>query len=686
MPVRYRPRRPNLPHAAAGGGLIALALLGAAGCDIEKPALPTFTTQVVVPLGQERLDIADVIDDEAYLTELGDAVLGFVVDGDADTVALDFDLAADIPEQTIDTSLGAFTLDLAAPVDFDFTLADLYPVAAGLDGQTLPVPPFPIAQSSDPHDLADVDSAHLASGSLTVTVHNGLPVPVSADAGADHLMLALVDPATGSAFVTIDFDAIAPGADAVQTADLTGAWLPGEVSVQLTGGSPGSEGAFVVVDAAANISVHADFADLTVDEASAVIDAQELHTTFTTDLPADYGVLQAVIADGAATLDVTNAMPIPCHAVVTWPSIVDLDEQPLQQVYDLAPGATIAAAVDFGGRIVRAADSVPLNAIVAEVDVTSPGSAGGSVHLTSTDGLRAQLGAGRITFASVTGSVPATEYTVDAIDADIDLPEELSGLQLTRATLTLALANTAGIEADADLALSGTSASGDVRELAITQRIAAGEVDRAEVTTIVLDEANSTIVDFLNNLPTHITLTGGVHVGGDGTIGTVHAGDHAVVDWHIEAPVEFVVDDSRIYGDPNALGLDTDTRNLLRDHAGDALADLEVLNHLPVGVELRVLFATDTTSIRTDPLLAIGPLSIAAAEVDPQGHTVTEPVTSHPLVALTADDTQVLATEGLYSVLEVHLPSTDGEPVRVLTTDYLEVHGVIRLDVRVSDD
>ena len=37
-------------------------------------------------------------------------------------------------------------------------------------------------------------------------------------------------------------------------------------------------------------------------------------------------------------------------------------------------------------------------------------------------------------------------------------------------------------------------------------------------------------------------------------------------------------------------------------------------------------------------------------------------------------------------MLEVVLPSTDGQAVRVLTTDYVTVQGLVYLDVEVSDD
>lgn len=665
--------------------LLPLLLMFTAGCEIAEPKLPTFTTQVSVPLGEERLDVADALDDEDYLTELPGHTLGFTVDGDPDTVSLDFDLAADIAAQSIDESLGSFPIDLHAPVGIDFTLARIYPPAQAYDGLVVPVPPFPLVQTSDPEDIEDMERAVIGAGTLEVSVHNGLPVPIGADSGPDQLVLDLTDPATGTPFATVIFGRIPAGGDAVRTADLAGVALPGEASVRLAGGSPGSDGALVLIDAATTIRVNASFHDLEVTEAVAVVPAQSFTSTFSTELPDDYGVLEAVVAAGGTTVTATNDMSIPCHAVITWREVVDLDGHPLTEIFDLAPHAQASRAVAFGGRLVRAPDDTPLHALTAEIQVTSPGSGGEAVHLDAVAGLHASIAAGSISFHSVTGTVPSLDYAFDPLDEAIDLPEELDGLSLTAATLTLELENTSGVAANAHFALTGTSAAGAPRGLDVEQPIAAAAGDRAAVTVITLDQTNSTIIDFLNNLPTRITLTGGVTTDA-GTIGTVRANDRAVVRWRIVAPVEVVVHDSYLYGDPQALDLDDDTRDLLRDHAGAARADLEVLNHLPLGVELRLLFSPDATSIETDPLLVVGPIAVPAATRDPQTHAVAEASLSRPQVALTAAQSQLLGTPGLYSVIEVHVPDSAGDPARVLTTDYLTVRGLIRLDVEVSDD
>jgi hypothetical protein len=673
-------------RAAALPVLLALFGLLLAGCEVADPALPSFQTRVTVPLGEERMDIADAIDDEDYLYSLPDGTLGFSVDGDPDTVALDLDVAADIPAQTVRGDLGAFDLAVSAPVDVAFVLSDLYADAAMLDGFTLPVPPFGFTTDSDPHDLEDIDSATLAGGTLTVEVLNGLPVPISATGGPDRLVLDLVDPASGLAVVTVEFDPIAAGSAATESVDLAGVTLPGALSVRLAGGSPGSSGAPVLVDAAAEIAVSAVFSDLQVTAAEAVIGAQEFSTEFATDLPSDYSVERAVIGSGLVQLDVVNELPIPCLVTVTWPDVVDLDGQPMQLVVDLPGGASQTQQADFAGYVVQAPEGATLDQLVATVTAVSPGSGGLAVPVQSDQGVRADLGSGRIAFTSVTGVVPELAYDFDPMDEEIDLPDELEGLQLTRASLELELVNSAAVTAYTDFVLTGVNASGQSTQMTVQEQIAPAADDRAAVTRIVLDETNSDIVAFLNNLPTSISLAGGVRLGGDGQIGTVRTDDYAVIGWRITSPVDVMVEQSQLFGDTEALDLDQDGRDMLRDHVGGAELQLEVLNHLPLGIEARVLFGTDSLTVKEQPLLAIGPIAVAAADVDPVTRAVSVARTSRPLVTVSAADVQLLATEGLLSVLEVVLPSTDGQAVRILTTDYVTVQGLVYLDVEVSDD
>lgn len=663
--------------------LTAFAFLG--GCEINKPEMPTFDTSVAIPLGVERIEVLDLVEDEEFLVVGSDSSLGFFIDGDPDTIDFDFELAADFGSQHIQQGLGNFELPDLDPMAYNFQLSDLWAPADGLVNQPAIVPAFPFSVTSSGQDLPDIESATLSSGSVSITVTNGLPVPVSAASGHDQVILNMIDPGSGTSFASFTFPVIAPGGSSTQTADLSGVNLPGEVAVTLAGGSPGSTGSLVTVNGTDTIAVSANFTDLVVSSATALVEAQNFQTSFDTELPADYEITHAIISSGTVGLTLANDMPIPCTSVVTWPNLVNLSGQALSEIFVLAAGETATRAIDFSGYILEA-NSGSLTVLSANVDITTPGSGTTPVTMNATDGLTADISGGSIAFDSVTGIVPAYEVALDPMEEEIDLPDEMDGIELTSASMVLRLTNSAGLPGDLDLMLSGTSASGQVRTMDVSRTIAPA-LDRApQVTNIVLTENNSTIVDFLNNLPETITLSGDVQVGGDGSEGTVRADDYAVVAWDVSAPMEVIISGSTIAGDPELIDLDEDMRDMIEDHALGAHIQTEILNHMPLGVELRILAGTDAATLESNPLLTVGPLTVEGALVDPQTHTVAEPVISWPVVQLTEEQARIFALPNLLTAVEVVLPSTNGNPIRMMATDYLEVRGIVNVDVHVNDE
>ncbi len=668
------------------GLLLSLALMSLlTGCEINKPEMPTFDTSMAVPLGVERMDIMELVEDEDFLVVGSDSSLGFFIDSDPDTIDLDMDLKADIAGQSISQGLGQFELADTDPMAYEFLLADIWPPAAGLSDQPAVVPAFPINLTSSGQDLPDITSAVLAAGMVSITVTNDLPVPISAASGPDQVILELIDPDGGPAFATLVFPELAPGASNTQSADLAGVILPGQVAVNLAGGSPGSAGQVVQVSGSDSIRIAAAFTGLLVEQATALVGAQSFTTDFTTDLPADYEVTRAIIGSGSVTFNLANDMPVPCTATVTWPDLHDAQGQPLVESFSLAPGQSDDRTIDFAGRIMET-DGLPLTALAAEVLVDTPGSGSTPVTMASSDGLTAQLSSGTITFSSVTGLVPAYEFALDPMEEEIDLPDEMDGLELTAASLSLWVCNSSGLPGVLDLTLTGTSAAGKVSTMQVDAAIAPAVSRAPETTVIVLDQTNSTVVDFLNNLPESILVSGMVQVGGDGSSGTIHADDYAVLTYEITAPVEVVVTGSTLTGDPHLVDLEEDVRDMIDEHALGAHIETEILNHIPLAVELSILCGTDQATLESDPLLTIGPLTVAAAVIDPVTHTASAPVISRPVVELTAEQARIFAMENLITTFEVVLPSSGGQAARLMSTDYLEVRGMVQIDVHVNDE
>jgi len=103
-------------------------------------------------------------------------------------------------------------------------------------------------------------------------------------------------------------------------------------------------------------------------------------------------------------------------------------------------------------------------------------------------------------------------------------------------------------------------------------------------------------------------------------------------------------------------------------------------------VEIRIVAAQDTNLLDTNPLLVIGPVTVAAGLTDPTTHIVSQAVTSTPTITLTEAEARILGLPGLYTRVEAVLPSTNGQPVKVMSTDYLNFQGVVELEVLIDDE
>ena len=283
---------------------------------------------------------------------------------------------------------------------------------------------------------------------------------------------------------------------------------------------------------------------------------------------------------------------------------------------------------------------------------------------------------------------PTQTFTFDPLTEDVDLPDELANISLTAASLVLRVDNGAGMPAQIVMTVTGTAEDGSKATLDLAAYIAPATEQDPLQTVVVLDQTNSDIVPFLNNKPETITLEGDVLVGGETVIGTIRPGDYAVLSWEISAPLEVIIAETIIAGNPDQLDLGEDTKELISDHAMSARMIAEVTNHLPVAVDLTIYVSDDTLTMTSDPLLTVRLMDVAAGQLDPLLHTVSAPTVSRPEINLTREEILVfglrLPDRGLFTLLEVTLPGS-GDPVRLRATDYLQVNGLVSLEIRTTD-
>ena len=682
-PIPRADRRPA--RLAAAAALLAAVSLLIAGCTIEEPEMPTFTTVVTLPIGNHDITVTELIEDQDYLSATADSMLFFSVIGTTTSVALDTDLSAELTGVDFDASLGDFAIASPAPASFCFRLDEIYPAAASLPPVPIAVPAFGFDLGGDGADLGGIESAVVASGRIELTITNGLPVPVSGDAPPERMTADVIDPRYGTVLVSLDCSGeLGPGETRTWSADLAGVHLPGSVGVSLAGGSPGSTAA-VTVDPASTLAVNVAVVDLTVAEAEAAIDAQSFAGDAVVALPDSLEIITAEIAGGALDMTLENGLPVPCSVSIACPEMDDASGSPLNIVLDLAAHERRDTRIELAGAGIHA-EEAPLTGLTWTVAVASAGSDGAPVTLRATDRLHIQAAPTVLALGEVSGIIPAQNFPIDAMHEQIDIPDELEGLTLAAATLTVEILNDTGVRGAVDLRVEGRNAAGETAVLVTSAEIEARKDEAPARTVVHLDEFNSTITEFLRILPESYDLTGSVRVGGAGLIGTVRPGDSASVSWRIDAPLKVVIDNSEIHRDSEPLDLDEDLREEIEERIETGRILTAIENHFPFDAEIYFQAGPDSMSALDDPDLVIGPLAVAAAAVDPATGFAKGIVESNHDIHLTKSDILVLTSPTAHTAVVARIPGTGGAEVALRTGDYLRVTGAIRAEILVEED
>lgn len=677
--------KPRLTTMVLLSACLVCVLLLTSGCTIEEPALPSFTTQLAIPLGSHDLTVGELIEDQDFLYAGGDSVLCFSVEGDTTQVNLDLDFSAELDGIDTRATIGAFALDDLPALTYAFTLADLWPAVGSLPPGAYPVPPFDFDLQSDPLDIDGFVSAQVASGLITLTLTNDMPIPLSGTSPPEMITVDIRHPDTDALVTTLVFDQeIAPGTSVEATGDLAGVELPGSLYIDMSGGSAGAPA--VELDPADALAIDLVISDLIVDEASAVIGAQSFAETGAVALPDSLRIVEAVVASGTMDVTLTNELPLAAAVYIYFNEFKTAAGDPFILVFDMPSNGIQTTVADLAGAVITAGSGAPLDSLSYTVGVTSPGSDGEIVTVIAGSDIAATMAPTSLSLGEITGLIPRRGFALEPMIEEIDIPDELDGLHLAAASLTVDLYNGTGISGEVSLLLTARNAAGETASLATTANIAPARAEGMARTTIHLDETNSTIAELISLLPETLTFSGEISVGGNNEIGTIRPDDMAMVLWRADAPLRLSIESTEIDRDPAALNLDEDLRDQLDSYLQAAEIIVEIGNHFPFDLSVEFLVGPDSLSTINDPELTIGPLTVTSGLIGETSRYVEETVTTRHVITLTGTQIRAFTRENTYTALRALIPGTDGAEVMLRTGDGLSALGALSVEILIDED
>ncbi|HKK69793.1 MAG TPA: hypothetical protein VKA86_01150 [Candidatus Krumholzibacteria bacterium] len=676
--------RPRLCGPRTGAVTVAACLLVLLhGCTIEEPTLPTYETEWLIPLGEYEETVAEIVEDEPDFVVGADGSISLTASGEIDGVSVGDELDVEVDGFGFDAAIGNVGLDASDPIGFDHRLGDLYPDAEMVDGMAVPVPPFTFDLASDPQDIPGFRSATLASGGLRVLVDNGLPVPVGGTSPPEQLRIALVDPETGGDVLAFTVDAAIPsGATFDRIFDLSGRTLPDSVNVTLVGGSSGSPTP-VTVDADARLAVEVATLPLEVATAEASFGPQEFRDTTAVEMPDSVRIRSAVVGQGRLSFRVRNDLPLDAVATIDIGAFVSPTGNPLQIVLPLDAETSETRTIELADYTL-AFDGGPGEDLEVVADVHVPGTEGAYVEISSTDVIRVTVDPIALSFRSVTGIVDPITIDLEPETTDLDIPDDLDDLQLQRAELALGFTTSLGMPIAIRLHVEGTNAQGGMVPLDTEIDLPAVSGSDPELVNVVLDEQNSDVVAFLNNLPETVVFSGTARVGDGVSEGTVASSDSVAARWAIRAPMTVALLAQEINGDATELDLDDSTRRDLDQRLIGLTLEADVTSTLPIEAVAYIGIASDSTSTHTRPELELGPITIpAAGPARPDGGR--DGVVSKTVVEVAEKDVGTITQPFAWQGVRLVLPGTDGEFVTLRSTDEVRVRGFLRARILMGD-
>ncbi|MEQ9266690.1 MAG: hypothetical protein RLN81_15785 [Balneolaceae bacterium] len=307
-----------------------------------------------------------------------------------------------------------------------------------------------------------------------------------------------------------------------------------------------------------------------------------------------------------------------------------------------------------------------------------------------------------------------TETELTEIDGLEDLSGQIDGLEFTQTALTINYTSNIGVPTTIYAAMLGIDGEGE--QIFLSGTAAETQVEAGDpisgilnngvqvtpeqmikftltpspdgstiVSSTVFDETNSTVSDFLNNLPSEIRFVGKSIVNesnGEATISTPLEFDPSI---SIDLPLAFRTETAATFSDTTET---SDFEDFPKGEDDTQIADGELIisyeNGLPLGFDIELIFVDSLDAeVTSVPLPGDDLLELLASEVDATTRFSSNPSTGNLVIALTTDQlNQLYRTRKV--ILSANLRTTNNEEVKMRAEDSIIISVSAKLKIETT--
>ena len=462
------------------------------GCTLDSPdqdKLPVWSTTIEIPIIQTRIDLDTFLEDslisvnedsiyvfnktvEIDSVEVGDQLKidpiekSFVqyasavtVDSSNTTFTIGYDsVGLDDITELIDAKIGLVELDNIGAEETDpISFSDIMPAAlvanidaaitAGGGSSNVVVDTVALVPQQKSISFDSFSSADISSGNIDVTITNNLFIPLGAPIYVD------VKNSIGTLIFQLVWNTeIAPDSSSTITQDVSGMTLTGNMLVEVSGTSNGSQGDTVTVttgDLSSTFTVELAARDFQVTQAIAVVPAQSISDTSSIELASSETVVEeAVMSNGNLNIIVTNNLPLTGNVQLVIPSLYfGTADSTFTQNFGLAIGTFSVPTANMSGWTM-AMDYTDQSLDYHYLITTD--STGSSVNIDSSDNVELNLAITDIFFNEVTGQIESQTITEEG-DIAIESESQIDNAHISAGQMDLVINNNIGGVADLQL-------------------------------------------------------------------------------------------------------------------------------------------------------------------------------------------------------------------------------------------
>ena len=680
--------------------LLFTALLTA--CTLNEPKLPSWDTQWGLQLPTTDFVMSEIMDDSTLVadtTQSGIPIISFSTSDTTEWQRIDkSDLAIDELSESYTITVGNIELTDAEELQTDtVNVMDALPPEFAAFGDTLPPYPGFTEESEATEEYTHYESVHILSGNIWLTFHNEMFLDI--DAG---MSIKLYNNDGSGTFIgeLVFSDSILSGASVGSNIlDLSDKTISNKIRLVYLIPIAGTTDSTFLTDEMKQGYYYSDlFMDkLVVDEARAVIPEQEFVYSDSLSIPQeDIQLRRAVVDEGGLVIRLNNNISINAQVQITLPDFVkDGNAKTINTL--LIPGAQTVENVPLSGwELINSVDPASIIDNI-RIEVSSLiGSDGAIVPISAKDSVTAEVTADSLYFSSLEGEITNLEFEIEPSESEsIDFPDDLeSGIRLPDLEMRLLFENEIDFPIDLDLHIVGYKIENeqitDSVHINLNSVIQRNSV--SQQTEIILNEGSTSpsIVDLLAILPNKIKFYGQATVDGSGSIA---ANQGMRVEYTISSPLSIDIPNAVTQeSEPDTLteeDLDEDTRDMLTNEITDASAQITLTNGLPVGAEVYLYLALNSSDFETD---AIADSSkkivlhgiIEGADTDASGY-VSQPVASTVKFHLSETQLQIFAEPPVFVKQKVIIQPTSGT-VRFRQTDKVEIDALLKVNYIINQE